>query len=62
VTTTIKRCPDGYTPKHKRAVLAQQVVRKTILLIRKATPTWWFIENPRGMCAEETPAIMRALF
>jgi hypothetical protein len=38
-----------YTPKHHRAVVAQQIVRKTISLIRRANPAWWFIENPRGM-------------
>lgn len=38
-----------YTPKHVRAVVAQKLVRKTLNLIRDAKPTWWFIENPRGM-------------
>ena len=38
-----------YTPKHQRAVAAQQLVRKTVDLIRSARPRWWFIENPRGM-------------
>lgn len=39
---------DG-TPKHTRAVAAQKLVRKTLSLIREVQPTWWFIENPRGM-------------
>jgi hypothetical protein len=38
-----------YTPKHVRAVVAQRLVRKTLTLIRETRPTWWFIENPRGM-------------
>jgi len=39
---------DG-TPKHPRAVAAQQLVRKTVSLIRQTKPVRWFIENPRGM-------------
>jgi hypothetical protein len=38
-----------YSPKHVRAVAAQLLVRRTLQLIREARPTWWFIENPRGM-------------
>jgi hypothetical protein len=38
-----------YSPKHARAVAAQRLVRKTMSLIRDTRPTWWFIENPRGM-------------
>ena len=39
---------DG-TPKHERAHLAQALVLKTIEIIDARKPTWWFIENPRGM-------------
>jgi hypothetical protein len=39
---------DG-TAKHPRAFVAQQLVRKTMHLIRQTRPTWWFVENPRGM-------------
>lgn len=40
--------PD-YTPKHVRAVAAQLLIKKTVSIIRETRPTWWFIENPRGM-------------
>ena len=40
--------PD-YTPKHVRAVDAQHLVRKSMSLIQRSRPTWWFVENPRGM-------------
>jgi C-5 cytosine-specific DNA methylase len=40
--------PD-YTPKHVRAVAAQLIIKKTMSIIQEARPTWWFIENPRGM-------------
>jgi len=39
---------DG-TPKHERALLAQDLVLKTIELIKELKPKYWFIENPRGM-------------
>ena len=39
---------DG-TPKHQRAVDAGNTVIRTLWLIWKNKPTWWFIENPRGM-------------
>ena len=38
-----------YTPKHQRAVAAQELVRKTLTLIDATKPRWWFVENPRGM-------------
>ena len=37
------------TPKHDRALLAQDLVLKTIELIKELKPKYWFIENPRGM-------------
>jgi len=39
---------DG-TPRTERALIAQQIVRKTLSLINETAPRWWFIENPRGM-------------
>lgn len=38
-----------YTSKHPRAELGKQLVLKTIWLIETFEPTYWFIENPRGM-------------
>jgi C-5 cytosine-specific DNA methylase len=35
--------------KHQRAVDAEELVVKTLWLIWKSKPAWWFIENPRGM-------------
>lgn len=49
---------DG-TPKHPRAILAQKLVAKTLSIIRQVRPTWWFIENPRGML--RTLPLMRGL-
>lgn len=37
------------TPRTERALIAQEIVRKTISLIREISPRWWFVENPRGM-------------
>ena len=37
------------SPKSERALIAIQIVRKTLQLIRETSPRWWFIENPRGM-------------
>lgn len=36
-------------PKTKRACRAVSLAVITLALIREASPTWWFIENPRGM-------------
>lgn len=38
-----------YTPKHARAELAMQIAKKTLELIHKTAPRWYFIENPVGM-------------
>lgn len=38
-----------YTPKTPSAELAIELVLKTIELIEKTKPKYWFIENPRGM-------------
>lgn len=40
---------DNPTPKHPRAVEAERVVRKTLELIAALEPTFWLMENPRGM-------------
>lgn len=47
------------TPKHPRAILAQKLVAKTLRIIREVRPSWWFIENPRGML--RTLPLMRGL-
>lgn len=36
-------------PKHPKAIEAQRVVRATIDLIAALQPTYWLMENPRGM-------------
>jgi hypothetical protein len=38
-----------YTPKTDSARLAMELVIKTIDIIKKTKPLYWFIENPRGM-------------
>lgn len=38
-----------YTPKTDSARLAMELAQKTISIIEKGKPKWWFIENPRGM-------------
>lgn len=37
------------TPKNDRAKIAMQIVERTCDVIEQISPTWWFIENPRGM-------------
>lgn len=39
---------DG-TPKNDRGKLAVEIVLKTLSIIEAVKPTYWFIENPRGM-------------
>ena len=39
---------DG-SPKRQQAVDAEELVLKTLWLVWKSKPTWWFVENPRGM-------------
>src|SRR5438477_12277478 len=39
---------DG-SPKTQHAADAEELVLKTLWLIWKSKPTWWFVENPRGM-------------
>lgn len=38
-----------YTPKTDSARLAMELVQRTIEIIEKSKPQYWFIENPRGM-------------
>lgn len=38
-----------YTPKSDSARLSVELVEATLGIIRNSNPTWWFIENPRGM-------------
>lgn len=38
-----------YTPKTESAELAVTLVKHTLDIIRVSQPSWWFIENPRGM-------------
>jgi len=37
-----------YVPKTKKAIEALRILTKTILLIKKLNPIYYFIENPRG--------------
>lgn len=37
------------SPKHPNAVAAQELVQATLRLIHDLAPTYWLMENPRGM-------------
>ena len=39
----------GGIPKTRHAVDAEELVLKTLWLIWRSKPRWWFVENPRGM-------------
>lgn len=39
----------GYEPRSDSARRSIALAKKTIDIIRTARPTWWFIENPRGL-------------
>lgn len=40
---------DNYTPKNPKAELGLIIVQKTLEIINHFNPTYFFIENPRGM-------------
>jgi hypothetical protein len=40
-------------PKSEGARQAQEIVKKTLQLIEELKPTYWFIENPRGMLRKQ---------
>jgi len=40
---------DDYVPKNPRAKFGLQLVQKTLEIIEHFNPTYFFIENPRGM-------------
>jgi hypothetical protein len=39
----------AYIPKSDSALLSIELAKKTLSLIEESKPTWWFIENPRGL-------------
>lgn len=39
----------AYVPKSASAVLSVELAQKTLKIIATMNPTWWFIENPRGL-------------
>lgn len=39
----------GYEPKSDSARRSIELVKHAIRLIEEIKPTWWFIENPRGV-------------
>lgn len=39
----------GYVPKSDSARKSIALAQKTIVIIEESKPTWWFIENPRGL-------------
>jgi len=41
------------TPKTKGAKLGQDIVQRTLQIISELKPTYWFIENPRGMLRKQ---------
>lgn len=40
---------NGYVPKSESAYRSIQLALNAIRLIEELKPTWWFIENPRGL-------------
>lgn len=46
--------PRGYIPKSDSARLSIALAQKTIEIIEQSKPTWWFIENPRGLLRKMT--------
>lgn len=40
---------DTRVPKSERAILGLNILDKTIQIIKEINPTYWYIENPRGM-------------
>lgn len=40
---------NSITPKTDGAIIGQELVLRTLELIEQIKPTYWFIENPRGM-------------
>ena len=40
---------NAYIPKSDTAKLGIELVKSTLRLIKKSKPTWFFIENPRGV-------------
>jgi site-specific DNA-cytosine methylase len=43
------------TPKSKEAEIGIKIINKTINLLLEIEPTYWFIENPRGMLRKMIP-------
>lgn len=39
----------GYEPKSDTARRSIALAQRTLEIIKEARPTWWFIENPRGL-------------
>lgn len=39
----------GYIPKSESALRSIELAQHAIRLINEIRPTWWFIENPRGL-------------
>jgi len=44
-----KKVGSDYKPQTERAVASQDLVKHTLALIQEINPSYWFIENPRGM-------------
>jgi len=44
---------DNYIPKRKETIEAINIVKKTLELIKKFNPKFWFIENPRAMLRKQ---------
>lgn len=38
-----------YDPKTKEAIIAKELVKRTLKIIKEFKPKYWFIENPRGV-------------
>lgn len=44
---------DQGIPKSNNAIMGRAILYKTLWIIEKLKPTYWFIENPRGMMRKE---------
>ena len=54
---SIKHYWDNGKPKNDKTLLGIQIVKKTIELIRILSPSFWVIENPRGMLRKQDSCI-----
>jgi len=49
ISTHWKGGKEAYIPKSKECIIGLKLLDKTIKIISKSKPKYWFIENPRGV-------------